>query len=149
MQAAGCVSEPSTTKAPLHVPFWQVSAMVQALQSLQAVRGPDSLKSLSDRIEFTLWSTARDGTVLMIRNGESKPIAYLAAIIHGALVPENFELTTICSVGGDKVNFEHWYEQVDGIAILKILDPPPSDATICVDPTENYDNPRWYKIDEE
>ena len=117
-------------------------------ETLDKAHGPASLKSLPDRIEFTLWSNKRDGTVLMIRNGERKPIIYYAALIHGVAVPENFELTTICAVGGGKINFEHWYEQVDGIAILKVLDPPPSDTTICIDPTGNYEKPRWYTIDE-
>lgn len=117
-------------------------------ETLRSVGSTRTIEVPSDQLQFTLWSDPSNGSVLMVKNGEKKKLIYIAALVHGEPKQENYKLTTTCSVAAGSISFEGWHERIDGIAILKVLEPPPSDGVICVDPTENPNKLRWYSLDE-
>lgn len=98
------------------------------------------------RIGFSLLQSG-DQTNLKVSNNTDLPIAYIVALYRGEPQDQDYNLTTTCAVPARRVSVETWPYHVDGLVIVRVLPPPPSDKAMCIDPTESIENPRWYSLD--
>jgi hypothetical protein len=72
-----------------------------------------------------------------VSNNTGTPVAYFAALYRGDPIDRNIEVTTTCGAESGKAAIESWPYLVDGMVILKYLQPSLSDKALCVDPTKN------------
>ena len=97
-------------------------------------------------IGFSLMQTS-DQTNLKVSNNTDTAIGFIVALYLGAPEDRNYELTTTCAVPARQVSVETWPYLVDGLIIVRLLAPPSPEERLCVDPTEDIDNPRWYPLE--
>ena len=101
-----------------------------------------------DTLVVTLWSDEQDGTRLQVENGYGRDLIYVAALLVGDQRQiSSFHLTTICAIAPGKIGFETWPERVDGVLVVRWLEPPASSKTQCIDPTEAPDDPKFYTLE--
>jgi len=113
---------------------------------LQRVPDPPALTNRFGTIAFTLFLEG-DDTFLWIENNSDKPIAYVAVLFRGRGYDMKTRPTEACTVAGHRQTVESWPYAVDGINIIHFLRPPEDTGRVmCLDPTDDIDNPRWYAL---
>lgn len=101
------------------------------IATLLAIKEEADQPAAPESVLFAL--SYEDGaTILEVRNGLSKTITYAAALVKGDPKQGRWQSTSICPVTPGLMGMEMWPGRVDGIAIIKIMEPPGGDMS-CVD----------------
>lgn len=116
-------------------------------ETLERVPNPPALTNRPGTIAFTLFLDGGE-TFLHIENNSDRPIAYVAVLFRGRGDNMQMRPTETCTVARHRQTVESWPYPVDGINITQFLSPPEDNGRVmCLDPTDDIDNPRWYALD--